>query len=672
MNGENVVLCSGTGSGKTEAILAPMLSRLWDSAFIQDSPIILYIAPTKALINDLEKRLTSKLSVLNLKVGIRHGDRDDTVSGKLPNVLVTTPESLDVMLFRQDKALSQIKGVVLDEVHLLYNTQRGLHLSILLKRLKHAIGSNYQWAALSATIGRLSDIRDSLFGPAEPATFIEYPSSRPIDAHVRHVGQEKEFLKLVSWLTEGRDAKLLIFANTRRECERLAGILNSDERLRPHVFAHYSSLSPEVRIETEMKFALSNIAVCVATSTLELGIDIGDIDVVLLWGVPGGVESFLQRIGRGNRRANKSNVVCLIPDSSQSVVQDALRFLTLIDAASKGEMPSRYPYDLYGAAAQQCLNTIVANGGDYTRVADLVNMFDHKGYLGRPIIEAILGELASKEYLQRHGFKNRYGADQELYRLVDYKLIYGNFSLGSQTIEVRFKSKALGTVPAINLLRIRSGATVRFAGQVWHVRSASTDGIIVEPSRSRDNAIDFMYLGGAPRFDSFLSNRMWSLIHSSDPPLHLLSPQLRQLVEPSLMELREACSLNTIPTLYLHGPVQYLTFAGQLVNTAIALIAGQTEFKADDISLSVPQPIRWATVPQEPKQYESIFHLLLEADSDQSIYQTLLPKDLQLTEFLQGWLKDDTIPVVLNRLANSLEREVDRKIYEAFEIVPCS
>ena len=92
------------------------------------------------------------------------------------------------------------------------------------------------------------------------------------------------------------------FADSRRECERLAGILQDDETLRHSVFAHYSSLSPEVRLDTERKYAVMRTAICVATSTLELGIDIGNIDAVLLWGVPSGVDSFLQRIGRANRR----------------------------------------------------------------------------------------------------------------------------------------------------------------------------------------------------------------------------------------------------------------------------------------------------------------------------------------------------------------------------------
>jgi ATP-dependent Lhr-like helicase len=200
---------------------------------------------------------------------------------------------------------------------------------------------------------------------------------------------------------------------------------------------HYGILSsptilrcrPKFVVDTELKFSSMRTAICAATSTLELGIDIGDIDAVLLWGVPGGVDSFLQRIGRGNRRSNKTNVVCLVPDDSSAVTIDALRFAALLDAAIKGELPVREPYDLFGAVGQQCLSVIASNSGRFTRIADLCDLVEHKPYLSRDIVEAILADFAFSGFLQRHGYKNQYRADEELHRLVDMKLIYGNFGI---------------------------------------------------------------------------------------------------------------------------------------------------------------------------------------------------------------------------------------------------
>ncbi len=431
LSGSNIVLTSATGSGKTEAVTAPLVSKYWREAVRDDCLFLLYIAPTKALVNDLEKRLHPPLSTLNLRVGVRHGDRDDLKSGSTPHVLITTPESLDVMLFRKDSALDSIRAVIVDEVHLLYNTQRGLQLSVLLQRLQRILHHDIQCAALSATVGDLSHIRDFLLGTEANAELLAFSATRAIDAQIRHIENPHQFLSLVRKMTKGRPTKLLVFANSRRECERLAGILQDDEALRHNVFAHYSSLSQEVRLDTERKFSAMHTAICVATSTLELGIDIGDIDAVLLWGVPSGVDSFLQRIGRGNRRSNKTNVVCLVPHDVESVPLDALRFAVMLDAASKGELPIYEPFELFGAAGQQCLSVIASDDGRFTQIGFLCDLLKHKPYLQRDVVESILAELASNGFLQRHGYKNRYGADEELHQLVDMKMIYGNFGVGS-------------------------------------------------------------------------------------------------------------------------------------------------------------------------------------------------------------------------------------------------
>lgn len=653
LSGQNVVLTAGTGTGKTEAVMAPLVSKYWRQAVTTGSLFLLYIAPTKALVNDLEKRLHPPLLSLGLRVGVRHGDRDDLKAGPLPNVLVTTPESLDVLLFRKEPKLKSVRAVVIDEVHLLYNTQRGLQLSILLRRLRQMLPDEFQWAALSATVGDLSYIRDFLVGGDEEAAFLAFSTNRTIDAHIRHIRSTRDFVSLVHKLTQGRNTKLLVFVNSRRECEKLTGSLREDPGLRDFVFAHYSSLSPEVRVATERKFSSLSTAICVATSTLELGIDIGDIDAILLWGIPGGVDSFLQRIGRGNRRSNKSNVVCLVPDDSDTVEMDALRFAALLDAATKGELPIRKPYDLFGAVGQQCLSVIASDEGRYTRIADLCNFVEHKPYLSRDIVETILADLAANNYLQRHGFQNRYGADEELWPLVDMRLIYGNFGISSQTVDVFHGAKRMGEVPSINLLRIRAGKCVRFAGKCWRVKKASTDGIQLEPSGSTADVIDFSYGGSGVPSDPHNSDRIWRLIHSTDIAMDLFAKDLQPRILSFLEKIRHACSEDQIPYMRTSEGIRYYTFAGYLVNRAVGLITGKLNFKADDISLLVPSPVDWVSVPNDPSEYEQVSDRLFEESSKQSIYQQQLPLELQQREYLQDWLKDEVIPKILCRLSRA-------------------
>jgi ATP-dependent Lhr-like helicase len=652
-SGRNVVLSAGTGSGKTEAVVAPMVSNFWRQAAGDDALFLLYISPTKALANDIEKRLQLPLSMLRLRVGIRHGDRDDLASANTPHILVTTPESLDVLLMRHEPKLASIRAVVIDEVHLLYNTQRGLQLSILLQRLKGLLAGPFQWAALSATIGDLGWVRDFLMGHDEDSEMLAFPASRPIDAQIRHIHSETEFLALIRRLLSGPPAKLLVFADSRQMCERLADVLRTDESLQDCVFCHYSSLAPAVRVETESKFAAAPTAVCLATSTLELGIDIGDISAIVLWGVPSGVDSFLQRIGRGNRRSNKSNVICLVPIDSKHAMIDALRFAALTGMATEGELPVRPPAELYGAVGQQFLSVIATAAGGYTRVTDLSALTQHRPYLTRKVAEDILAALAVNGYVQPHGFLNRYGSDEAIYRLIDLRLIYGNFPLSSQTVEVYFGAKHLGDVPLENLLRLRQGIAVRFAGAQWQVKELARDGIRLEPMRGATKPVDFCYSSPGPSADPSIINRVWRLIHQQEQDEHLFEHELAMQVDGFARQLRRVSAESDIP--YIAGPdgFSYLTFAGSLVNRAVGLYTRDPDFEADDVSLLASAPIDWSSLPTDPERFEDVFDLMFDETGAQTIFQQQLPQSLQRREHLETWLKHPAIANALRRLSHA-------------------
>ncbi len=669
ISGNNVVLSSGTGSGKTEAILAPIISLYWHETIETDSLSILYIAPTKALVNDLVKRIQLPLYKLGMRLGVRHGDKDDLASGVKPHLLITTPESLEVMLFRKEKTLKSVRVFIVDEVHLLYNTQRGLQLSVLFHRLKQITGKPIQWAALSATVGNLENVRDFLFGKNENAFFLQCASDRFIDAIIRRISSESDFLKIIKRLTKNRPTKLLVFANSRRECERLANILFHDKELEPFVVAHYSSLAPEIRLETEYKFSILNTAICIATSTLELGIDIGDINAVILWDVPPNAESFLQRIGRGNRRLKKTNAICLIPDTSQSPIYDALRFLSLIDASRKGELPIIEPYELYGAAGQQCLSMIAADNGQFKKVADLSKVFEHIDHLKRDSIEFILSELSNKKYLQKHGFKHQYGADDGLYDLIDFRMIYGNFGVGSSTIDIVYGDKILGSVPSINLFKIQTGTIVRFAGKSWSVRKKNPEAVYLEPTKGKilGKLNDFSYPGSSVRFDPFLCDRIWKIVHQGMLPTNIFDSHLYETLSIFLKKIHDSCKIDEIPFCYSDGKVFYLTFGGHLVNKAISLATRQLEYEANDVCLNTLSTVKWHTILDQPKEFEPIFKDLFEITDEQTIYQKLLPFEFQVREFLQEWLKDQTIPMILKRLSKSEVVNVDPNIFEPFK-----
>ncbi len=392
--GRNAVISAGTGSGKTEAVVAPLISRFRDKALRDDATVLIYVCPTKALINDVARRLRPPLDRLGLNLAIRHGDRNELTGSRGAHVVVTTPESLGILIFQKHVCLNHVATVVFDEVHLLYNSQRGQMAAILFHRLRRMIKNPIQVAALSATVSRSEDIRTFLFGSDVDADMLRFPAARRIDGDTRICHSVKEAALLLERLMKSQRRKLLVFANSRNEVEALTAAFKSRPGLGGTVAPHHSSLSGEVRQDIENWFATTVRAVCVSTSTLEMGIDIGDIDAVILYGPPPSVESLLQRIGRGNRRTRKTNVICLSRDGPGSFRESAV-FSALLALAASGSMPAQRPFDLFGAIGQHTLSVILRQEGAFTRIADICDEVGYRSDLTRDIHRKDFGRTGS-------------------------------------------------------------------------------------------------------------------------------------------------------------------------------------------------------------------------------------------------------------------------------------
>ncbi len=160
--------------------------------------------------------------------------------------------------------------------------------------------------------------------------------------------------------------------------------------------------------------------------------------------------------------------------------------------------------------------------------------------------------------------------------------------------------------------------------------------------------------GGSPiTGDIFTYKRIWEIIHSSNIQLDIFSKNLSQEINECVNKIKSSCSYHQIPFYRNSDGIKYFTFGGNIINKAIAIINNKEYYKVDDISLLVNSLIDWSTIPKNPQEYENIFHLLFESSSEQSIYQKLLPQDLQLLEFMQAWIKDEVIAHILNRLSIS-------------------
>lgn len=664
--GRNVILSAGTGSGKTEAVVAPLTSRYRKEAIQNDSTFLVYVSPTKALVNDLQRRLSDALERLGLRLSVRHGDRNDLLTKPPHHVLLTTPESLGILITDRHPCLESIRAVVLDEVHLLYNTQRGQMAAILLHRLNKMLSTPIQFAAISATVGDLGQLRHFLVGDRQTADLLPFPGSRHIDADIRTVGSPVELAQLLDRLMQAPRRKLLIFAQSRREVEELAGAIKAIPSLEKLVVTHHSSLAPEVRQDAERWFESEAKAICVSTSTLELGIDIGDIDAVVLYGPTYSMESLLQRIGRGNRRSNKTNTICVARYSEDSIREQAV-FSAMIQLASQGAMPNRGPRVLFGAALQQCLCAILQNGGGHTRVSDIAEQLEYHDAIDRTAIEAMLDELASQDLIQRHGFKNRFGASEGLWDLRDKNLIWGNFPLAGQTIDVTLNNRLVGLIPRANLMRLNRGATFLLGGQRYRVRDVIASAVRVEASQGQGPNVPLLFgEGGPPGLESFVANALWSWLFSVTQETSFMGPAQWERVSPHLDRVRSFVNHSSLPVAREDGMWTYFTFAGTTVNRVILAAVGCDTKGAGDIYLRAPKNLDWRRLPGSTEELAGAAEASFVSSGWQTLFQQRLPLDMQRAEWRDEWLKDHDAESTLQRLRSAREYEVQPGIFAPF------
>ena len=321
--GGDALVCSPTASGKTEAVLAPLVERHVPSPK-RTLPRILVVCPTRALVNDFQRRVEAPLGALGLRAHRRTGDHAVLDKKNPPQVLITTPESFDSLLVRHTVFLRAVRAVVLDELHILDGTPRGDQLRVLLARLRRlcasrkgepAGGRRLQAIASSATMHTPAALAARYLHAAEP---IVVEGRREIATEWVHCPTPAGVIAALRqrYGTEGA-RKILVFADRRADVEDLASRASRTNHLGGRVYAHHGSLAKVERERVESRFLGDPSAICFATPTLELGIDVGDVDLVGLVGPPGSVSSFLQRVGRGNRRTDIARVLGCYRDAGE-------------------------------------------------------------------------------------------------------------------------------------------------------------------------------------------------------------------------------------------------------------------------------------------------------------------------------------------------------------------
>lgn len=664
-SGRSAIISAGTGSGKTEAVLAPLINRYRGEAIRDAKTVVLYICPTKALINDLARRLTPPLGRLGLRLSVRHGDNNQLDTQQADHVVITTPESFAILLTKKHPALKSVRAVVLDEVHLLYNNQRGLMVAILLHRLRLLLTHELQVAAISATVGDLGDIRSFLLGPESDANLLPFSGTRALDGDVRLATSLAEVRELVERLMKPSRRKLLIFANSRRDTEEIAAELKTNQGLEKLVVTHHSSLSSDAREGVEQWFAAAPKGVCVSTSTLEMGIDIGDIDAVLLYGPTTTIESLLQRVGRGNRRAKKTNAICISRDGHRTIRESAL-FSTMLGLAAQGRMPNQAPFELFGAIAQQCLVTLLQHEGGFTMVREIHEQIAHRPGCDREVVESILAELATHDLVQCHGFKNRYGAADALWELSDKNLVWGNFPLAGETIDLMHAGRHIGSIPRANLMRLGGGSVFRFGGARYRVSGLIENQLRVESAPGRGGETSLVFgSSGRGGLETFVAGSLWHWIFEVSESTSFMQEAEWARASGVLDAIREQIGSGDLPYATVGQGIRYFTFGGATLNRVVLSFFG-IEGEASDLSILVPRAVDWSRLPVSCLELAPAAERSFASSNHQTMFQQFLPLDLQRKEWLEAWLKDRDAEASLRRLSAAKSQAVGRASFQPF------
>jgi len=500
--GRNCVVLAPTAGGKTEASFFPVLSRMDAEDWRPVSA--LYLSPIRALLNNQEDRVARLAGLLGRRAFKWHGDvtpsRRKTFVREPADILLTTPESLEAMMMSPKIPARQLfaglRVVIIDEVHAFADDDRGAHLSAVLERLSRFCGHDVQRIGLSATVGNPHDILRWIAGSSEREGVVIDPPKAPVEPDIRldYVGSTSNAALVIKRLHPGR--KRLVFVDSRRGVEELGRLLLQGGVT---TFVTHGSLSVVARRDTEQAFESGSDCVIAATSALELGIDVGDLDHVVQLDSPPSVASFLQRMGRTGRRPGTTPNCTFLGTKDMRTLQAA----ALIQLNRRGwvepVVPRRRAYHIF---AHQLMALAIQHGGvprdivwpwlEGASAFAEIEAEEREAIVTHMLEQEILSDQEGRLWLGPRG--------EQLYGKRNFLELYAVFST-PRLITVRSDGRDIGTIDAQFLMGLADGdglAAFTLAGRAWRILSIDWSRAVcaVQPTQSARNT----RWSGAPQY----------------------------------------------------------------------------------------------------------------------------------------------------------------------------
>jgi len=475
LEGKNLVLVAPTGTGKTESAMLPVFDRLLATAGPGFKAV--YVTPLRSLNRDILARMEWWCRELSLSAGVRHGDTPQNERRKQalnpPDLLITTPESLQALFMgkRLREHLKNVRYVIIDEIHELADSKRGAQLAVALERLA-AYAGEFQRIGLSATVGNPDDIGRFLCG-ARAFSLVEVPVASHLEIGVRFAGED--FAAQTRAVGDCLDApgSTLVFVNTRVTAEALGHELYP----RGDVEVHHGSLSRDVRVEAEERFREGAVRTLIATSSMELGIDIGHIEHVVQFGSPRQVSRLVQRVGRAGHRLDAISRGTVLATG----FDDLLESLVIARRAKANECERIVPP---AGAADVLANQVAAIAVEYgeIEVSRIRDMIERSGVFAGcgPLLETVCSQMAEHRLIRldgtrvtRTGRARRYLIDN-LSMIPDERKVEIFDMVSRRTVGTLDESFVLGWM--------HTGAIFITKGQLWQVLDIEGGRITVEPA----------------------------------------------------------------------------------------------------------------------------------------------------------------------------------------------